>query len=260
MTARTVWKHIALGMGLFFTTRIGVAQVHATDGILEGRVSLFERANTAGSEAYLSESEKSLILILNTARLDGGTFVRRYLSLAKDTGTERYQAIKRILLTKESAPALRPAFGLAKSAAIQATDMGRNGLQGTANSEGRPYYDRIHEQLPEAATYASAFYLGSSDPLDAVLHLLVEDADTTTWRILLSPKLDYVGVAIRPHKMQCSNTVIDFARRPASVPMVGQTNKKRKKTEAYFMDCPKGSKIATPRKPSKAGSLFGWIF
>lgn len=260
MTARTVCKHIALGMGLFFASRIGMAQVHATDGILEGRVSLFERANTAGSEAYFSESEKSLILILNTARLDGGTFVRRYLSLAKDTTTERYQAVKRILLTRPSAPALRPAFGLAKSAAIQATDMGRNGLQGTSNSEGRPYYDRIHEQLPEAAAYASAFYLGSSDPLDAILHLLVEDADTATLRMLLSPKLDYVGVAIRPHKMQCSNTVIDFARRPASVPMIGQSDKKRKKTEAYFMDCPKGSKVATPRKSSKSGSLFGWIF
>ena len=245
--------------GFLLVLRPGHGQTHATDGILEGRVSLFERANTAGSEAYLSESEKSLILILNTARLDGATFVRRYLTMAKDTSSGRYQALKRHLLARASAQALHPAFGLAKSAAIQAVDMGRNGLQGTSTSEGRPYYDRIHEQLPGAGAYASAFYIGSTDPLDVVLHLLLEDADTTLTHILLSQKLDYVGVAIRPHKLDCSNTVLDFARRPQTSLLAGQSPKKRAKTEAYFLDCPKGSKIAQ-RKPAKSGgSLLGWL-
>ena len=255
ITRFAVWG-FWLAVGL--VAQVVHGQVHATDGILEGRVSLYERANTAGSEAYLSESEKSLVLILNTARMDGATFVRRYLPLAKDTTTARYLSVKHKLLRKEDAQALMPAFGLTKSASIQALDMGRNGLKGTTSTDGRTYADRIHEYLPEAGGYASTHYVGSADPLDVVLSLLVDEADTNTINMLLSPKLDYIGVAIRPHKNNCSNTILDFARRPKNAPSVAQVPTKRK-TEAYFMDCPKGSKIASPRKPVKKG-VFGWIF
>ena len=251
--------HILLCVGLFFLLNKSWGQLHATDGVLEGRVSLFEKANTAGSEAYLSESEKSLILILNTARLHGPTFVRRYLVLVKDTTTERYASVKNRLLVRKPTEPLYPAFQLTKSASIQASDMGRNGLQGTTTSDGRSFVDRMHEQLPGAGGYASASYLGSADPLDVILHLMVEESDTNFLNMLLSPKLDYIGVAIRPHKLNCSNTILDFARRPKDIP-VASTNPKKRKTEAYFLDCPKGSKVATPRKSTKSGGILGWLF
>ncbi len=260
MSATRILLLGALYLGLNLFARPSLGQVHADDGILEGRVSLYERANTAEAEAYLSEAEKSLILILNTARLDGPTFVRRYLPLAADTTSARYAMVKSRLLKKGPATPLNPAFGLAKSAAIQAADMGRHGLKGTTSSDGSPYYDRIHQQLPDAAGYASAYYIGSADPLDAVLHMLVADPDTVLAHMLLSPKLDYVGVAIRPHKLDCSNTVIDLARRPPNVQVAQTPAKKRPKTEAYFLDCPKGAKVSQPRKPAKSGGVLGWFF
>jgi len=255
----SVHKQILLCMGLLFVVNKSLAQMHATDGILEGRVSLYEKANTASSEAYFTEAEKSLVLILNTARLNGPAFVREYLPLANDTTTDRYAWVKNLLLQGQETDPLYPAFGLTKSASIQALDMGRNGLRGTTSSDGRRYPDRMHEHLPDAAGYASLYYMGSADPLDVVLAIMLDEPDTNGVHMLLSPRLDYVGVAMRPHKLNCSNTVIDMARRPKNIPYVAQTPRK-KKTEAYFMDCPKGSKIASPRRSTKSTGLLGWIF
>ena len=214
---------------------------------------LFDAANTAGQEAYLTESEKTVVLLTNLARLSGRYFVDNYLGFYKDTSSANFQKLKRRLLANSPIQPLRPAFGLYRSAALHANDMGSHGLQGLNSSDGRSFFDRIHQQLPGASAYASNYYLGSGDPLDIVLGLLVAEHDSVQsyQQNLLSPQVDFIGVSIRPHKLECSNTVIDFARRPHELPAKDLRKNNRKK-EAYFMDCPTGSKITKvhigPRK------------
>ncbi len=226
------------------------------------RDKLYEMANTAGSEAYLSENEKTVILLCNLARLNGPYFIRHYLGFYKDTTTVRYRELRQMLARQIPIQPLRPAYGLYRSATLQAQDMGASGLTGTTASTGLPFYERIHRQLPGAGGYASSFYLGTADPLDVVLGMLVAEHDSLLpyRKNLLSAKVDYVGVSIRPHKLQCANTVIDFARRPEEPK--GTKAKPRKKTELYWMDCPKGTKIeGMPRRQRHGLSgVLGRIF
>lgn len=225
------------------------------------RNKLYELANTAGSEAYLSENEKTVILLCNIARLSGPYFVRNYLHFYKDTGAARYKELRQLLVSRIPIQPLKPAYGLYRSASIQAQDMGASGLTGVDASNGLPFYERIHKQLPGAGMYASSFYLGSADPLEVVLGMLVAENDSMLpyRRNLLSAKVDFVGVSMRPHKKQCANTVIDFARRPDQ-PV--QTNAKtHKKSELYWMDCPKGAKVESmPRRKHRSGGILGRIF
>ena len=221
--------------------------------------TLYDKANTAGSEAYLTESEKTVVLLINLARMDGSYFTAHYLPLYKDTGCAAYHALKAKLATQPHVQALVPVYGLARSAALQATENGIAGRTGTAMADGAPFQDRIHRQMPGAATYASAYYLGSGDPLELVLGLLVGEKDSalTYQRMLLSSKLDMIGVSIRPHKLKCSNTLIDMAKR-APAPTATAQAKKHKDQNLYFMDCPKGAKVIRAKKPH--GKLLGWLF
>lgn len=251
----TLW----LLAGMLFLAVSAQAQPARPDDLRPERDRLYELANTAGSEAYLSENEKTIILLCNLARLNGPYFVRHYLSFYKDTSHPRYKEVRQILARQVPVQPLRPAYGLYRSASLHAYDMGASGLTGTDASNGVPYYERIHRQLPGAGAYASSFYLGTADPLEVVLGMLVAEHDSLLpyRRILLSSKVDYVGVATKPHKLQCSNTVLDFARRPSEPDALRP--KPRKRTEAYFLDCPKGAKVITPRRRSSSSGLLGRI-
>jgi hypothetical protein len=226
------------------------------------RHRLYELANTAGSEAYLSENEKTVILLCNLARLNGPYFVRNYLHFYKDTGSTRYKELRQILVQRIPIQPLKPAYGLYRSASIQANDMGASGQTGIDASNGLPFYERIHKQLPGAGLYASSFYLGSADPLEVVLGMLVAENDSMLpyRHNLLSAKVDFVGVSIRPHKRKCANTVIDFARRPEQILQTKSQTKAHKKTELYWMDCPKGTKIESSPRRRHGGGILGRIF
>lgn len=210
------------------------------------RTKIYELANTAGQESYLSESEKTVVLLMNLARLDGPYFASQYLGFYADTSSLRYKELWLLLHKQAPRQPLRPAFGLFRSATMHAMDMGSSGLSGTESSDGSPFYDRIHKQLPGAGGYASNFLLGTADPLEAVLTFLVAEEDSLLpYRYnILSSQVDFVGVSIRPHSKNCAGTVIDFARRPAQVPLAKAN--RHPKTDIYWMDCPKGSKVAQP--------------
>jgi len=223
------------------------------------RQHIYSNANTASSESYLSESEKTVVLLCNLARMDGPYFANNYLYLYKDTTSRQFKSLKETLLSTRPLPPLRPAFALSKSAAMHAHDMGTSGLQGTESSDGRPFYDRIHQQFPATNTFASNFYLGSGDPLEIVLGLLVGESDSLLQyrKNILSPNIDFVGLSIRPHKLKCSNAVLDFARKPTQLPAV-TTSRRHPKTEVYWLDCPKGSKVAAPHQRHRKGFLGLW--
>ena len=202
----------------------------------------FSPLNTAGSEFYLNEEEKLLVALCNLARHDGPAFIREILIPA---GTDTSQpvvksAIRKLQATRNLHP-LMPAYSLHKTALRHARDMGMKGDSGHVGSDGRNFLQRISEQFPSLGGFAENFHLGSGEATGIVIALLTSTGEKQVYADnILSPNLHYIGVSIQPHRLSCSNTVLDFARKPAQLPASSATDQKRKKTEAYFMDCPKG--------------------
>lgn len=202
----------------------------------------FSPLNTAGSEFYLNDEEKLLVALCNLARYDGNAFIREILIPAGiDTSLPAFRInLKKLRATKNLHP-LMPAYSLHKTAYRHARDMGIKGDSGHVGSDGRNFLQRISEQFPSLNGFAENFYLGSGDAIDIITAFLSgkEEKGVYTDNIL-SPNLHYIGVSIQPHRLSCSNTVLDFARKPNQNPGVTVDSRKKNKSEAYFMDCPKG--------------------
>jgi len=218
----------------------------------------FSPLNTAGSEFYLNEEEKLLVALCNLARHDGKAFIREVLlPSGMDTSLPELKAsVKKLEVTK-NLPPLMPAYSLHKTALRHARDMGIKGDSGHIGSDGKNFLQRISQYFPNHAGFAENFHLGSGNATDIVLALLSGSGEKQIYADnILSPNLHYIGVSIQPHRLSCSNTVLDFARKPAQLPGASSAkSEKRKKTEAYFMDCPKGREHDQSRK--NRFSLFG---
>ena len=198
--------------------------------------------NTAGSEYYLSEEEKLIVALCNLARHDGALFIREIL-IPSGTDTS-LPAVRNLILrlkqTKNIQP-LMPAYSLHKTARQHAMDMGFRGDSGHISSDGRTFHQRILPYFPNHAGFAENYHLGSGDASDIVLAMLSGSGDGSRYREnILSPDLHYIGVSISAHRKSCSNTVMDFAQKPRIPVGINGSKPKRKKSEAYFMDCPKG--------------------
>jgi hypothetical protein len=219
-----------------------------------------ELANTASGEAYMSPGERKAVYLINMARLRPQEFAREYLPFVADTTTKGYRTLRLRLARLTPLHALRPIYPLYRSAATQATEMGQLGLEGTSSAEGRPYYDRIHQQLPGARLYASGYFVGSGEPLEIVLGWLTGSSDTTllAQQGLLSAKVDFIGVSIRAHKRGCSNAIVDISCRPA-VAQEEHTLKERNKKSVYFMDCPTSTKVIRAKRNKNTSGLLGWL-
>lgn len=210
----------------------------------------FINLNTAGSEFYLSEDEKLLIALCNLARWDGEAFIREVLvPSGKDTSSTAVKNLTAKLRTCRRIAPLMPAYSLHKTALSHARDMGFKGDSGHTGSDGLSFQQRISRYFPNHAGFAENFHLGSGDPTEIVLAFLSAGGDKQVYSDnILSPGLHYIGVSIQPHRNSCSDAVIDFARKPESIPGSVSSGQKRKRTEAYFMDCPDGSQYKNRKK------------
>ena len=208
--------------------------------------------NTAGSEFYLSSEEKLLVALCNLARFDGRLFIQEVLiPSAADTSRAEMKALLSRLRQTAGIPPLLPAYSLTKTALLHARDMGMQGDSGHISSDGRNFQQRISAYFPEHAGFAENYHLGSGDPVEIILGLMAGRQDSELYlNNLLSPDLHFIGISIQAHRKACSNTVMDFARKPKMPPGGKAQTGNRKKTEAYFMDCPKGRDYDQRRKNS----------
>ena len=217
----------------------------------------YANLHTASSEFYLSEDEKLVVALCNLARFDGHAFIREILLPAGiDTSNLDFQGMLSKLKSTRNLPPLMPAYSLHKTALSHAKDMGLSGDSGHISSKGLNFEQRISQYFPNHAGFAENFHLGSGEPLDIVLSFLSNKHNSGIYRDnILSANLHYIGVSIQPHRNSCSDAVIDFARKPKILPATSASTSKRKKTEAYFMDCPKGHSFDSPGK-KQGFSLF----
>jgi|GEM_PF-1363783 len=213
--------------------------------------------NTAKSEYYLSDQEKKVIALINLARIEPNTFINQYLKKAEpDTSKAEVLSAIQALRTVSNRLPLLPVFSLHKSAMLHARDMGVHGKTGTSSSSGIEFEDRIHQFFPQSISLSENFYVGSGDPVDIVVSQLTgkNDPEFRHRNNLLSSNLHYIGVSIQPHKVFCSNAVIDFAKKPEIVS--GEKPRARKKVNIYWNDCPPATKVAK----KSSGNIFTGMF
>lgn len=226
--------------------------------------SLFEKESfaglhTAAKEFYLSDDEKLAVAIINLARFYPKDFIKEILTPAfADTSEAEVAGLMARLRSQKSTFPLMPAFSLYKSALVHAKEMGSTGHSGHKGSDGKNYSDRIAQYFSAPTEFHENYYQGSGDPVDVVLQMLMGKGELgIKYREnILSGDLHYIGISIQPHRTQCTNVVIDFAKKPALA--ASNYQKKRDKTEVYWRDCPTGTKVNAKRKTG--GLFFGNLF
>ncbi len=198
---------------------------------------------------YLSENEKEVIRLINMARINGKKFAETFLTAPEGADlAPAVQELKEKLAQQPSMAPLQPVLPLYKSAWAHARDMGKHGKEGHLSTSGLQFYERIHQQMPGAATVAENIHYGTDEPIRIVLEMLTDCENNNSYRNnILDPKMKWVGVSIQPHQTQCFNTVMDFAFRPEI--SAGAGNTRLSKKEAYYRPCPKTIKV----KRSKLG-------
>jgi hypothetical protein len=210
----------------------------------------FSPLNTAAKEFYLSEDEKQIIALFNLARYDGRVFVNEIINKSGyDTSLIEVSNLKKELLAKKSTFPLMPAFSLYMAAMVHAKDMGTSGFIGHQGSDGKSFKDRVHQYLNTNTEVAENFYIGSGDPIDVVMYFLLEkgEAGSEYKRNILNENIHYVGISIKPHRLKCTNVVVDFAQKP-NIPPISSEMRKKNSVDVYWKDCPTGIKVSTRRK------------
>ena len=221
----------------------------------------FSNLNTASKEFYLSENEKYVVALVNLVRCDPKAFINEViLKSGIDSNKMEISHLIRELKIRKNIFPLLPAFSLYKSAMVHAKDMGQSGLFGHTGSDGQLFKDRIQQYFPTNTELAENFYIGSGDPVDVVMSFLLEKGEKgRQYKInILSENIHFIGISIQPHRLKCTNAVLDFAKKP-SIPEAAIQLKKKSDMEVYWKDCPSGPKVA-PRKKSSGfslGSLWG---
>lgn len=235
---------------------------------LTWNTGLSGRANTAKDEKYLSVEEREVLWLLNSARTEPLMFIEKVLKpYYPDTGSFHAATLLRDLRNLKPVNVLYPDFQLSRSAKAHAADMGRNGMEGTYSSEGQPFYDRIHMFVPGGGAYGEAYWAGGSHPVEVALNLLLDAEDSLhrQRRTLLSPKMEFAGVSIKPHLNKCSNAVVDLVARPhrntpmnlwEEVPQKPNNPANVRASRGMQIDCPPGSKVVVPKKRGKKRFLF----
>ncbi len=167
------------------------------------------------NEIVHAQSEE-VLKIMNEARTNPQEFLTvRLITYIHQKGMEENSYAKSLVEELKSANKVSPLKSspvLAKLARGHAVDMGTKGKVGHDSSDGTTFVNRIRKKIKTGMIAENCDY-GNSNPLDIVMSLLIDDGITSLGhrKNILFPKLNYVGIAIEPHKTYRMNCVMDFS-------------------------------------------------
>ena len=174
-----------------------------------------DKANTAKSVNYLTETEKEVIYLMNLARLDGALFSKTYLNKFFDQGNNKTNSYAKSLIVELSnlkgLSVLYSDKQLFNAASFHATDIGKAGLVSHNSTDGTTFSVRVRKYKPSGCL-AENCQFGYNDALSIVCDLLIDEGiESLGHRInILNPSHNSVGVAIREHKEYGVCCVQDF--------------------------------------------------
>ncbi|MES2837792.1 MAG: CAP domain-containing protein [Bacteroidota bacterium] len=183
------------------------------------------KANTAKNDTNTTAEEKRVIQLINLCRLNAKLFAETYVTHYLDSisfkenkySTSLKGDLKRLKLPL---PVLELDEELRLFAEAHAEFSGEKGKEGPGNFEARKAL------LPKKYTqnsFAENRQYGDTNTIDIVMALLLDDEVESLEhrKNILNPKFNKIGLAIRPHKKEFSNCVIDFSeivtRKPIAV-------------------------------------------
>lgn len=174
------------------------------------------KANSANLVAYMSEEEKQVVFYINLCRINPPLFSETYLGdYLKENKVKKDKAVKSLIKDLEATQPrviLQPNQLLTELARNHAKDMGESGRTGHDSSDGTPYKQRIESALKVFNGVNENANYGSEVGLSIVVDLLVDRnvPDSGHRKNILDPEMEFIGVAIEPHKRFKSNCVQDF--------------------------------------------------
>ena len=190
-----------------------------------------EIVDTGADAAYLTETERQVVLEINKARTDPAEFAKRYLvplrsyfsgkifqvpgetAIATDEGIAPLdECIKELQRTRPLLP-LDPRKGLSLAAHDHARDQARTGATGHTGKDGSTTASRINRYGKWDRAAGENIDYGNGSARTIVISLLVDDGVPSRGhrRNLLDKAFTVIGVAVGPHPVYRSMCVLDFA-------------------------------------------------
>ena len=177
----------------------------------------YQAANSAGDAIYLNDTEKEVVKLMNSARMNGKLFARtyliRYMQGFKVAKTSYLSTLIDALETLPSLKPFSPSPGLTKAAKDHAEDLGQNGKTGHVGTDGSRMANRIEKYAEWGEIIAENCSYGTKTALDIVCTLLIDEGVVTYGhrKNILSKDHNFVGVATSTHTLYKYSCVMDFA-------------------------------------------------
>ncbi len=171
------------------------------------------RANTGAGMDFLSDEERTVILLTNLARIDGplfaSTFLERYLELTGTTPNKYTKSLSMDLLEVVDLPVLIPEIDLFNVARDHAIRSGKSGYAGHRGFQKR--YKGVMERY--MAVGENCDY-GNHSPIQIVMRMLIDEGveDLGHRENMFDDKYNAIGVSIKPHKVYDYNCVMSFGQ------------------------------------------------
>jgi hypothetical protein len=171
----------------------------------------YQSANTAIHAAYMTQEEKSVIYVLNLARMNPGLFMETVIkSYATYSGNKNlvksrfYKSLLSEMGEMKSLPLLVPDEKCFQSASCHASSSGKFSYVG---------HVRQTKDCKKTESYkAECCSYGFSKAIDIIVTLLIDEGVASLAHRNIMFSLYYkAAVSIQPHKEYQTNTVIDFA-------------------------------------------------
>lgn len=187
--------------------------------------------DTGADAAYLTETERQVVLELNKARTDPAEYAKRYLvplrqyfrgrlfrvpgqtAISTNEGIVPLdECITELQQTRPLAP-LEPRKGLSLAARDHAKDQGKTGATGHTGKDGSTAVSRINRYGTWDRTAGENIDYGNGTARMIVVSLLVDDGVPSRGhrRNLLDKAFTLIGVAVGPHPVYRHMCVMDFA-------------------------------------------------
>ena len=163
-----------------------------------------------------NKEENEMLVLINLMRTHPQLFLDSvalpYIKAKKKENNSYAKSLISDLRKAKPAPALSFLPGLMNSASDHALDCGKTGRVSHTGSDGSRFTKRIERYLKWNGMAGENCHYGYDEPIDIVMDLLIDEGiEDVGHRVnMMSASFRYVGIAIRPHKVYGTNTVMDF--------------------------------------------------
>jgi hypothetical protein len=209
-------KSRTLFLSLILMSLLSSLQAQETDLFQIWPDTILSKANSASQVSYMSDQEKNVVFYINMCRVNPPLFAETYFTdYIKERKIKKDKDVKGLIKFLENTKPrviLQPNELLTDLARNQAKDMGESGRTGHNSSDGTAYRTRIESAMKSFNGVNENANYGNEMGIDIVIDLLIDRdvPDAGHRKNILDPEMEFVGVAIEPHRRFKFNCVQDF--------------------------------------------------